>query len=483
MSTLRVRQILESMDSVKRAELKKLLPCKTTVPEFDSAKYPSAILSVLPKEESYSLLGIIAEEMLRLPSDEIDLECLLSAIHSHHSGFTTAMETKIKNSVTTQPFLDSLVETRKKLEKVLRNDGELKFEDEVVFDSVAGHPDMWNTTQVFEVKCSGELNNPMKKSSIWTSFLFQLFAYGALLSSATDLYLVLPLQKQVIHYDIRKWTNRLAFRKFLTDWSTNEQTVGAENGLQAQLLCAKCGIGCHIHKQKTVLNTVQTVPDITRPYQIFLSGPQNSKMSLDATDLALTKKLIDQTKQSIFVHSQYIINLCSNDKDNWQTKLLSKNLDATRQFGGKGVVVHVGKSTDQPLPQALEKMKANLKESMEHASAECPLLLETPAGQGTETLTGREEFLDFVESFKDERLRVCIDTCHVFAAGHDPLEYIKVALKRPNLVKLIHFNDSLEKCGACKDRHAFVGTGHIGFKKMEEIAELCAANKLPMVIE
>jgi deoxyribonuclease-4 len=56
-------------------------------------------------------------------------------------------------------------------------------------------------------------------------------------------------------------------------------------------------------------------------------------------------------------------------------------------------------------------------------------------------------------------------------------------VKRPNLVKLIHYNDSLDPCGACKVRHAFVGTGHIGFETMQQIAQFCLHHNLPMVIE
>jgi deoxyribonuclease-4 len=487
MSTLRVRQILENMDSQQRAELKKLLPSNTRLPDFPAAKSPSGILSALPKEESYSILGKTAEEMLRLPSTDIDLEGLLSVLSLHCS---TVDEGKIRRSITTSPFVECLIETRKKLEQVIRTeDGPLKYEEEVTGDFVEGHPDIWNKTQIFEVKCSGELNNPMKKSALWTSFIFQLFAYGSLRKEATDLYLVLPLQKEVVHYDIRKWDQRDKFRDFLSNWSKNEQTVGVENSLMATVLIHSCGIGCHIHKEKSITDTLRAIQDRSKPYQIFLGAPTNSSMSLKDADMAEAKKIVDQTKQQIFVHSQYIINLCSTDKDNYGLKLLCKNLDGAKACGFKGVVVHVGKSVKQPVAEAMEKMRSNLKEALEHASVECPLLLETPAGQGTELLTDRDEFLDFVTSFNDERLRVCIDTCHVFACrdrtgkGHDPLVYIQEALKKPNLVKLIHFNDSLETCGACKDRHAFVGTGHIGFEKMTQIAQLCQAKKLPMVIE
>jgi deoxyribonuclease-4 len=243
------------------------------------------------------------------------------------------------------------------------------------------------------------------------------------------------------------------------------------------------GIGCHIGKQKSMELTMKSVPD-SRPYQIFLSGPQSSHMNIKPEDLSSGKKVLDARKLNVYVHSQYIINLCAKDvKDEWHTKLLQKNLEYTRAFGGKGVVVHVGKSTDQPMEQALENMRKAILTCLPYATEECPLLLETPAGQGTEVLRGMNEFIEFVESFKDKRLRMCLDTCHVFACKHDPMTYLFKANSRAGLLKLVHYNDSLGTCGSCVDRHALVGSGHIGFEKMRDVAEFCSENGIPMVIE
>ena len=72
----------------------------------------------------------------------------------------------------------------------------------------------------------------------------------------------------------------------------------------------------------------------------------------------------------------------------------------------------------------------------------------------------------------------------MFACGSQPLEYIKkVSEHNIDLLKLIHYNDSKTPCGSCVDRHAYMGTGHIGLDKMEEIAEYCYNKSLPMVIE
>lgn len=481
--TLRVRHILSNLDPNKRAELKKLLPPKLVMPANETARYPSALLTSLPQDEvgQYAYLGLIAEEVLRLPSTEINLENLIAAVHGRVPEFSAVAEAKVRKSTTTQPFLDCLVATRKELEKVLRTtdaEGPLRFEEEVVFGSVAGHPDMWNNTQVFEVKFTGMLKQN------WISFLFQTFAYGALMSTAKDIYIVMPLQKCVWHYNLAGWKDREKYKTFLTTWSSSAQTTGVANQMAAMLLCATHSIGSHVGKLKTLTDTIAAVANPSTPYQIFLSGPQNSNIKAVDSDLASALDLVTKSKSRIFVHSQYLINLSNKETaDAWHEKLLIKNLEITRAFGGKGVVVHVGKACKLPTAEAIEQMRAVLGRCLQHATAECPLLLETPAGQGTELLTDKDEFITFVESFADPRLRVCMDSCHVFAAGHNPVEYLQALLEKPNLLKLVHYNDSLEPCGSCKDRHAHVGSGHIGFPTMTEIAEICSAYDIPMVIE
>jgi deoxyribonuclease-4 len=476
-STLRVRQILSSLDSTQRAELKKLLPSKVSVPDATTEKYPSMLLSCLGKEEGYSLLGFVAEHLLQKQATEITLESLFPVVREL-CPLSSESEEKIRKSKTTQPFLDALVTTRKSLDAVLRTaDGPLVFEQHIEHGTVEGHPDMMNKTQVFEVKLTGMLKDN------WSDFLLQVFAYGSIVSEITDLYLVLPLQKMVWHYDIRKWTDRVKYRDLLVKVSTANQTTGFENQIRAQILCMEHGIGCHIGKQKSMELTMKSVPDC-RPYQIFLSGPQSSHMNIKPEDLAAGKKVLDARKLNIFVHSQYIINLCAKDvKDEWHIKLLQKNLEYCRAVGGKGVVVHVGKSTDQPMEDALANMRKAILACLPSATEDCPLLLETPAGQGTEVLRGMNDFIDFVESFKDNRLRMCLDTCHVFACKHDPLAYLFKANSRPGLLKLVHYNDSLGTCGSCVDRHALVGSGHIGYEKMKDVAEFCTEHKIPMVIE
>lgn len=476
---LRVRQLLESLDSKQKQTLLKLLPVSTAVPVVETGPYPSGLLNSLPSGQSYSLLGLIAEALLRLPSSSIGVEALIVAIRHWLPTFSSEAEAKVRASKTTAPFLDRLVRTRLGIESVLHAGDPLRGEEQVGSAPIVGHPDMRTKTQLFEVKLTGL----MEKN--WPMFLLQLFAYAALEPAATDVYLVLPLQTYLWHAKISDWDDRAAFKDHLVAWTQIRLSPSTlETQFLASLVLSMYNIGSHTKKHPSLAKTIASLGDYGRPWQIFLGGPQSSAMSITDGDLAAAAGLVGARKAQVYVHSQYILNLANvKEEDDWQVNLLAKNLKYTQAFGGKGVVVHVGKSVKMPVKQALESMRKAIQRTLSSASKDCPLLLETPAGQGTETLTETKDFLDFVESFHDERVRMCLDTCHVFACGHKPVAYIKEALARPGLLKLIHYNDSLGDCGSCVDRHGPIGLGKIGLETMTEIASLCSSAGLPMVVE
>jgi deoxyribonuclease-4 len=223
-----------------------------------------------------------------------------------------------------------------------------------------------------------------------------------------------------------------------------------------------------------------------RPFQMFLSGPQSTKLAMKDEDIAAASAATADTAVRLYIHGAYIINLCQEPgtKEDYGVACLIKNLQYSVAMGLRGVVVHVGKSTTMELGAAMGHMRANLLRAIEHATDDCPILLETPAGQGTETLTLCEDFLAFVQSFASTRIRICVDTCHVFATGQDPLEYIqKLCTVDASLLKLVHFNDSAAACGSCLDRHAFIGTGEIGIEAMTAIADYCRGRRIPMLVE
>jgi deoxyribonuclease-4 len=479
---IRVRTLLSALNSVERTALKKLLPrgVATAAPsDPEGTRYPAALLSNLPKEESYSLLGHIAEAMLRFTPAEITLETLLTTVQTWAPTTTETQCAKIAKSPTTEPFLAHLRETRKKLRFVAR--GEFAYDQVVASERVEGHPDIRTPTQIFEVKLSGLV------AKNWIDFCFQTFAYAALAPEATDLYIVLPLQETVWHHDVRGWTQRAAYREFLEAAAIKkDMTTQGSTGAAALALIQQHHIGTHMSKLKTLAATAQAIP-AGFPTQIFLAGPQSSRITAAEADIAACHATLQATGDRMFVHSAYLINLCtpeSADNEGYHTRLLRSTLQISAAAGARGVVVHVGKSVKQPVPDALATMRTNLIAALDDATPACPILLETPAGQGTEVLRSWEEFVGFVAAIGDPRLRICVDTCHVFACGHNPLTYIQRLLAdHPALIRLIHFNDSATPCGSCLDRHAFCGQGEIGLETMTAIAETATAAGLPMVIE
>ena len=477
--SVRVRHIIKTAPSEALKELQKLLP-KIPVPSLITHRYPAALLSVFPKEERYSLLGCVTEDLLRLPVTDITVDALWSAVQVWYPAIEAKAKDKLTISKTTEPYLQHVRNTRTALDAVTK--GPLTFDTVVTYDSVEGHPDAQTPTQIFEVKTTGMLEDN------WKQFLFQVFAYAALDLTATDVYLVLPLQETVWHYNVITWTNRVAYRDLFNHLAKRLLNPDADKSvLPGQALATLHGIGSHMPKLKTLTDTVKSLPPSV-PSQIFLSGPMNSKVTAKEDDVAAAKALLAESQESqpLFVHSPYMINLCSDPavKDDYSTGLLIKYLQIAVPLGAKGVVVHVGKSTSQDLKVAMDNMRTNLLRAIPYATSSCPILLETPAGQGTEVLTDFDEFLDFVTSFKDLRLRICVDTCHVFATGYEPKDYTEgILIRRPDLLTLVHFNDSSTACGSCVDRHAFIGTGDIGLKKLTEVAELCTKYRVPMVIE
>ena len=517
-SHLRVRQVLDGMTDEETKQLKKLLPASSVkMPKCSTAKYPSALLKLLNSSggtgvsSGYSALGVIAEEMLQLSATDITLPSLLAVIrkvwpHFHFGPLADAELQKIVKSKTTEPFLTLLVATRRALDAQV--DGELQHGAEIRTENIVGHPDARTATHVVEVKLTGQL---IKN---WTYFKLQTYAYAALDSSVAKVSIVLPLQQTVCTGELSGWTKRTEFAALLErvaqrllnppalpvaptvavhDHAEHDgcedhaDNVEAVLGAGAALYKLEYGIGCHVGKQSSLVKTIQSLP-MGVPSQIFLANPQSAKVSISDLELAqateaLAERAAADPAVALYVHSPYVINLAS-PTSGYQLECLKTLLAYGSVIGAKGVVVHVGKHTTQTMEAAMAAMRANVAAVLPSATAECPLLLETPAGQGTEMLRSYEEFVGFVKSFANPAFRLCVDTCHVFACGHQPKEYLeRLVAEDRDLLALVHFNDSKDICGACKDRHAFAGTGMIGAKTMNAIAELCKTHKIPAVIE
>lgn len=114
---------------------------------------------------------------------------------------------------------------------------------------------------------------------------------------------------------------------------------------------------------------------------------------------------------------------------------------------------------------------------------DCPIILETPAGEGTDLCASIEQLMLFYLRFQgDPRVRLCVHSAHVHGAGYKSSWYLDQWLSRwSESVVLVHFNDSKVCRGSRVDRHHTPGLGRIGYKEMWATHQMWAAKNIPMV--
>ncbi len=476
---LRVRQVLDQIGGNGRRGLNKYLP-EYNLPANTKGLFPNAILS------SYSFnkhieVGLITERFV-LSSEPLTKQIIVNSLT--HISDNELTKDKIVKSKTTTDYINKIEKTKQKLNEFLLGLGlsleNALFDQEFQGTNIVGHPDAVIGSVAIEVKTTSKLDTDHPY------FIQQLSAYIALNPSINYGLLVLPLQESIIIIDGTKWVNRTKYLQAIEEKAAKiiaaSPTISMTDLFNVESLIQFYAIGKHIHKEKTLLDTaVNMHPNV--PYQIFIGGNMNSNLNIKEDDILAASQYIKNNNINLYIHAPYIINLAAKTNDDWNIKYMHKTMKYGSQLGAKGVVVHVGKSTDQPYVEAYEQMSDAVSRILEHTDPLCPLLIETPAGQGSEMLKNKDDFLTFIQQFSEQdRIGACVDTCHVFACGYKPSEYLKF-IGDNGLLKLVHYNDSNDTCGSCKDRHAFVGSGHIGLPEMTSVADYCGANGIPMVIE
>jgi deoxyribonuclease-4 len=194
-------------------------------------------------------------------------------------------------------------------------------------------------------------------------------------------------------------------------------------------------------------------------------------------------------------HASYLLNLCSPRDDLWRKSIdtLGIELERCEALGVPWLVLHPGAHVGTGEEAGLVRMARALGEV--HAATpgfQTRLLLETTAGQGTK-LGYRFEHLAWLleQTPEGERLGICLDTCHVFAAGYElrtPEGYAAtmgafdrvVGLER---LEALHLNDSKGELGSRKDRHEHIGKGYIGLEGFHHVLNDPRLAGLPGILE
>jgi len=194
-------------------------------------------------------------------------------------------------------------------------------------------------------------------------------------------------------------------------------------------------------------------------------------------------------------HTSYLINIASPDKalNQKSCDALKEELERCGVLKIPNLVMHPGSHVGSGEETGLNLIAANISRLFDELpDGKVCLLLETTAGQGSNLGYTFEQLAYMIERIEDKkRIGVCLDTCHIFAAGYpviDPKDYKKTikqfdAIIGLDRLKIIHMNDSLKEFGSKKDRHEHIGKGHIGLDGISNFVNDKRFESVPMVLE
>lgn len=262
-------------------------------------------------------------------------------------------------------------------------------------------------------------------------------------------------------------------------------------------------IGAHINREKTLLQTLQNIKNNGgNSLQIFVSNPRSALLTNINNYINIADDIKNFCKENNFkivIHSPYTVNMAKEFKngkkdlpigDCYWVQLLLHELKIANILNAHGVVVHVGKHTKLPYNEGIKNMKNVLQYVIEELIAVesvSKIILETPAGQGTELLKNLEEFIAFYNTFTEQEkkyLGICLDTAHVWSAGYELEEAFKILFaKNSKDVCVIHYNNSKREKSSMVDKHQPILQGEIPLVNMKNFIELLKPlKKKPIII-
>jgi deoxyribonuclease-4 len=197
---------------------------------------------------------------------------------------------------------------------------------------------------------------------------------------------------------------------------------------------------------------------------------------------------------SFISHDTYLVNLCHSDEAVAQksAETLRDEMLRCSQYGIALVVSHMGALVGQELDLGLRRISEKVDWILGETPEDVTLCMETTAGQGSAVNSRFEELAELLRLCKGAgRLAVCVDTCHIFAAGYDirTRETYEQTMGRFSEVvgldrlKAIHLNDSKKGLGSKVDRHDNIGKGVLGLEPFRFIVNDARLQQVPMVVE
>ena len=253
-------------------------------------------------------------------------------------------------------------------------------------------------------------------------------------------------------------------------------------------------IGCHLSASKGYLDMAKTAVSIdANTFQFFTRNPRGgSAKPINEADI---EKFLEYSNENginkILAHAPYTLNACSTDEKIREFALNTMIDDIRRMEYTPNQLYnfHPGSHVEQGAEAGI-KMIAEQLNKVIYPEMTTTILLETMSGKGSEVGRSFEEIraiMDMVEL--NDKLGVCMDTCHVYDAGYDIVENLDGVLDEFDRIigigklKAIHINDSKNPFCSHKDRHEKIGEGYIGTDAFERIINHPALKGIPFYLE
>ena len=226
--------------------------------------------------------------------------------------------------------------------------------------------------------------------------------------------------------------------------------------------------------------------------QIFSSSPRGwnmAKPSQEEKEIFI-KKAEELNISPTYFHASYLINLADNQRTGEMSKkILINELKLAPQMKVKGSIIHLGSFKGKKDNKRFTQFIKNIEFVLKHIPENVIFIAENSAVRKI----GRDlkELAQIVSNLKDERVKICLDTCHLFAAGYDisTKEGLEKTLDEfdkligLSQLEVVHLNDSRDPLGSLRDRHANIGQGYIGEQAFANIINHPQLRNLPFIIE
>lgn len=253
-------------------------------------------------------------------------------------------------------------------------------------------------------------------------------------------------------------------------------------------------IGCHLSASAGYIHMFNEAKSIgANTFQFFTRNPRGGKAKdIDPNDVSEFNALAkDSGFAKIVAHAPYTLNACSAKEETrkFAFDIFTDDLKRMEYTPNNYYNFHPGSHVGQGVENGIDLISDMLNQTL-FKEMTTTVLLETMAGKGSEVGGKFEEIRNIIDKVTlNEKLGVCLDTCHIYDGGYDIVGSIDNVLERFDKIigidrlKAVHLNDSMYGLESHKDRHAKIGEGKIGNDAIIKIINHPTLRELPFILE